>query len=71
MRYLIIAIALAVLAGCATAATSDKPSAFYDRKYNTYHELRGDQGGVPRTKPVYDRKYNLHLPVRSIAGTTS
>lgn len=69
MRYVIIAITLAVLAGCATAATSEKPRVFYDRKYNTYYQLRSDQSAVqsPRTAPVYDRKYNTYLPVRQAA----
>lgn len=67
MRYLIIAIALAALAGCATAATTEKSRVFYDRKYNTYYQLRSDESAAraPRAAPVYDRKYNVYLPLRS------
>lgn len=72
MRYLIIAVALAVLAGCATAATTEESRVFYDRKYNTYYQLRSGQGeAAPRTAPVYDRKYNTYLPLRARSEETA
>jgi uncharacterized protein YceK len=73
MRYLLIAIALAVLAGCATAATTENARVFYDRKYNTYYELRSDESDTrtPRTAALYDRKYNTYLPSRGSSQETA
>jgi hypothetical protein len=66
MRYLMIAVALGLLAGCTTAATNDKSRVFYDRKYNTTYPLRSEPLDTTpaRTKAtlLYDRKYNTYLP---------
>lgn len=70
MKYVIITAIVAVLAGCATAATtSGKGRVYYDRKYNTTYQLRSDGGErqTPRAAPVYDRKYNYYLPTRDAA----
>ncbi len=75
MRYLIVTIALALLAGCATTSTAagDKPRVFYDRKYNTYSPLRSDARDVkaPGSAPYFDHKYNTHSPVRGGSGDRS
>lgn len=66
MRYVIVALMLALLGACATVPTTGTPRAFHDRKYNTYHPLRSD-AAEPRplqTAPRYDRKYNTVLPSR-------
>lgn len=67
MRYILMIAAAAILAGCATAATTGKGRVYYDRKYNTTYQLRSEASGNAslRTGPVYDRKYNTYLPVRS------
>jgi len=73
MRYLILVMSIAILAGCATATTSERPRVFYDRKYNTYYQLRSDQGETkaPRTTSYYDRKNNTYLPVRDASRRES
>lgn len=69
MRYILMLAAVAILTGCAAAATSTPGRVFYDRKYNTTYQLRSDAADRPpvRTAPVYDRKYNMYLPVRPAA----
>lgn len=70
MKYVIMTAIVAVLAGCATAATTNgKERVYYDRKYNTNYQLRSDgsERQTPRTAPVYDRKYGYYLPMRDAA----
>ena len=66
MRYAISALILAALAGCAIAP-SGTGRVYYDRKYNTYYQLRSQQPATTdrSAAPVYDRKYNTYLPSRS------
>lgn len=61
--------AAAILAGCATAATTGQERVYYDRKYNTTYRLRSEapEKASVRTAPVYDRKYNTYFPLGSPA----
>lgn len=73
MRYVLIGLVFAVLAGCATAGTNGDPKLFYDHKYNTYYQLSSSPGGSRQESaaPFYDRKYNTYLPGRNGNGRGS
>lgn len=66
MRYPTIALALALLGGCATTVTNGTARSFHDRKYNTHYPLRAAavEPRLLQTAPRHDRKYNTVLPAR-------